>query len=240
MTNAYEFKGMDRFVGIVTPCPACGRQSLFVGTGGHLTCSRLACQNPSVGAAYEEELRAAREKGAVEERHACARIAQHTADVGAAVSDSPITIASGIAHRIRARSKQEDPAIDIDCDHPAWEAGWHVGRKRGKSEGAHDELVACMSLIPKQPRSFLTFGQPMANTWWKVGVSALHDMIRDRLAGTRKYSTCEKCGGPMRGRLGTSVGVGVHFCLPCFERDAPPVEWKQTHQREDEGEISDG
>lgn len=35
---------------IVTRCPACGHQTLFVASGGHLTCSWLDCPNPS----YEE------------------------------------------------------------------------------------------------------------------------------------------------------------------------------------------
>jgi hypothetical protein len=39
---------------ITTPCPECGAQSLFIGTGGHLTCARVpsdhsnGCPNPSV------------------------------------------------------------------------------------------------------------------------------------------------------------------------------------------------
>jgi predicted RNase H-like nuclease (RuvC/YqgF family) len=33
---------------IATRCPACGGSTLFVGHGGHLTCSRLKCPNPSV------------------------------------------------------------------------------------------------------------------------------------------------------------------------------------------------
>lgn len=31
---------------VVTPCPTCGRSTLFVGTGGHLTCSALECPQP--------------------------------------------------------------------------------------------------------------------------------------------------------------------------------------------------
>lgn len=27
-------------------CPACGRASLFLGTGGHVTCSELSCPKP--------------------------------------------------------------------------------------------------------------------------------------------------------------------------------------------------
>ena len=32
---------------ISTPCPACGAHSLFVGSGGHLTCSVIGCPAPS-------------------------------------------------------------------------------------------------------------------------------------------------------------------------------------------------
>lgn len=41
---------------IVTPCPACGAKSLFIGEGGHLTCARVpndfsnGCDSPSVEA----------------------------------------------------------------------------------------------------------------------------------------------------------------------------------------------
>lgn len=48
MSQKYEFAGMDANVGIVTPCPSCGRRTLFVGEGGHLTCSAKACLAPSV------------------------------------------------------------------------------------------------------------------------------------------------------------------------------------------------
>ncbi len=33
---------------IVTRCPSCGSQTLFIGSGGHLTCSLLGCPSPSV------------------------------------------------------------------------------------------------------------------------------------------------------------------------------------------------
>lgn len=29
-------------------CPSCGNSSLFVGTGGHVTCSILSCADPCV------------------------------------------------------------------------------------------------------------------------------------------------------------------------------------------------
>ena len=34
---------------IVTPCPSCGMETLFVSESGHLTCSNLECATPSVG-----------------------------------------------------------------------------------------------------------------------------------------------------------------------------------------------
>ena len=33
---------------IQTPCPSCGSKSLFIGTGGHLTCSWLECEEPGL------------------------------------------------------------------------------------------------------------------------------------------------------------------------------------------------
>ena len=38
---------------IVTRCPSCGGQTLFIGKGGHLTCSLLICKQPSVDAAVD-------------------------------------------------------------------------------------------------------------------------------------------------------------------------------------------
>lgn len=38
---------------ITTRCPTCGGQTLFVGSGGHLTCSWIECRNPSIGHAIE-------------------------------------------------------------------------------------------------------------------------------------------------------------------------------------------
>lgn len=35
-------------VRIETPCPSCGHRTLFIGSGGHLTCSWLQCQEPGV------------------------------------------------------------------------------------------------------------------------------------------------------------------------------------------------
>lgn len=33
---------------IAMPCPSCGMRALFIGTGGHLTCSSLECKEPGV------------------------------------------------------------------------------------------------------------------------------------------------------------------------------------------------
>jgi hypothetical protein len=38
---------------ISTRCPACGHQTLFIGSAGNLTCSWLPCKNPSVGEAIK-------------------------------------------------------------------------------------------------------------------------------------------------------------------------------------------
>lgn len=43
----------EAHVKIVTRCPSCGRQSLFIGEGGHLTCSVIGCKQPIVEAAFE-------------------------------------------------------------------------------------------------------------------------------------------------------------------------------------------
>lgn len=46
---------------IVTRCPSCGHQTLFIGSGGHLTCSWLECRDPGVESAIEA-LRAERDR----------------------------------------------------------------------------------------------------------------------------------------------------------------------------------
>lgn len=44
---------MNDPVRITTRCPSCGHSTLFVGDGGHLTCSWLECKHPSVAVAIE-------------------------------------------------------------------------------------------------------------------------------------------------------------------------------------------
>ncbi len=39
---------------ITTRCPACGLQSLFIGSGGGLTCANLKCKNPVVDCEIEK------------------------------------------------------------------------------------------------------------------------------------------------------------------------------------------
>lgn len=39
---------------ISTRCPSCGHQSLFIGLGGHLTCSWLDCKDPGIERAIEK------------------------------------------------------------------------------------------------------------------------------------------------------------------------------------------
>jgi len=34
---------------INTPCPSCGSRTLFIGVGGHLTCSLIGCKEPRTG-----------------------------------------------------------------------------------------------------------------------------------------------------------------------------------------------
>lgn len=45
---------------IETRCPSCGNATLFIGAGGWLTCSWIACANPSVGNAIDQLKEAAR------------------------------------------------------------------------------------------------------------------------------------------------------------------------------------
>ena len=39
---------------IATPCPSCGGKNLFIGTGGHLTCSLIGCKEPVVETAIDK------------------------------------------------------------------------------------------------------------------------------------------------------------------------------------------
>ena len=43
----------DNMEVISDPCPVCGYKSLFIGSGGFLTCSNLKCPNPVTGDAIK-------------------------------------------------------------------------------------------------------------------------------------------------------------------------------------------
>lgn len=59
----HAFRGMDTSARIATPCPACGRSSLFVGKGGWLTCSRTACRAPGAINDAAQDVAAAEARG---------------------------------------------------------------------------------------------------------------------------------------------------------------------------------
>ncbi len=61
---------------IVTPCPSCGARSLFVGEGGHLTCSVIGCPEPGVEAGFGRAIQAAYDDGCRRERQLYRRYAQ--------------------------------------------------------------------------------------------------------------------------------------------------------------------
>lgn len=59
-THGWRGRPPERGELIVTPCPSCGSQSLFIGTGGHLTCGVVphgysrGCPEPGVKQAIEK------------------------------------------------------------------------------------------------------------------------------------------------------------------------------------------
>ena len=59
--RSYEFHGMNCRDGITRRCPSCAGQTILIGKGGHLTCSRTECKEPGVERAIEKKLREARE-----------------------------------------------------------------------------------------------------------------------------------------------------------------------------------
>lgn len=59
----HAFRGMDTSARIATPCPACGRSSLFIGKGGWLTCSRTACRAPGAINDAAQDVAAAEARG---------------------------------------------------------------------------------------------------------------------------------------------------------------------------------
>ncbi len=86
--EAQAMRGQPR---ITTRCPSCGGQTLFVGKGGHLTCSLIGCKSPGVGSAIEA-LQAALAAAQAERDAAWAEISQlrhtHTKEVAEAQAEA--------------------------------------------------------------------------------------------------------------------------------------------------------
>jgi hypothetical protein len=86
---------------IETPCPNCGSRSLFIGSGGHLTCAVLRCTNPSVEGAIED-LRNALTDALI----TLVAIASQPATAGRLWGENP-TLAGTLAH-VRVALKQAE------------------------------------------------------------------------------------------------------------------------------------
>lgn len=93
----------ERAERISTPCPACGSGSLFVGSGGHLTCAVLQCPEPSPQSEINN-LRAAIEDGLL----TLVAIASQPATAGRLWADNP-TLGATLA-RMRKALRQLEPA----------------------------------------------------------------------------------------------------------------------------------
>ena len=88
---------------ISTACPACGRATLFVGSGGHLTCSNLDCTEPTLQSEINN-LRAGLEEALI----TLIAIAAQPATAGRLWGDNP-TLGATLA-RVRKALRQMEPA----------------------------------------------------------------------------------------------------------------------------------
>lgn len=88
---------------ITTHCPACGSESLFIGSGGGLTCAVLRCTQPSVEAAIED-LRAVLEDALC----TLVAIASQPATAGRLWAENP-TLGATLANVRRALRKADEP-----------------------------------------------------------------------------------------------------------------------------------
>ena len=100
---------------IETPCPACGSRSLFIGQGGHLTCSVVGtgqngCPEPSVQAEFNA-LRAALEDALT----TLVAIAAQPATAGRLWADNP-TLGLTLA-RVRRALGQMEPRDPLAVRH---------------------------------------------------------------------------------------------------------------------------
>ena len=66
---------------IETPCPSCGSRSLFIATGGHLTCGYIPCKEPGL-ARHVKALKAAREAAEAQ----ATRLTEKLEDISAAAA----------------------------------------------------------------------------------------------------------------------------------------------------------
>jgi len=91
---------------ISTPCPACGHETLFVGSGGHLTCSYLPCPEPGL-ASEINNLKAALEDALC----VLVAIAAQPATAGRMWAENPTLGATLV--RMRKALRQTDPPDPI-------------------------------------------------------------------------------------------------------------------------------
>lgn len=107
---------------IATRCPSCGFASLFIGAGGHLTCSRLICPAPSVDQAVE-----ARDRAIAHYKAALVRIAKGDEEIRGLAPKyygHAMTIALnalGLGNRLWAEE------VDAALLSQERSSGWHAG-----------------------------------------------------------------------------------------------------------------
>jgi len=91
---------------ITTPCPACGSSTLFIGSGGGLTCSVIGCPQPSVRSEFNA-LRAALEDALT----TLIAIAAQPATAGRLWAENPTLGATLV--RVRRALRQHEPSDPI-------------------------------------------------------------------------------------------------------------------------------
>lgn len=149
---------------IVTPCPACGSQSLFIGTGGHLTCAVVphgddrGCPEPSVESAINALRDAAR-------CHAAAPPASAGEVAPAPSSPAPESGVEDVARILLglsiAKSRYDDERWAAFCKNSPYLrdrwlaiARWHLAALRAERERcakvceqeyAHDQHIPYMA-----------------------------------------------------------------------------------------------
>lgn len=110
-TTAWKSTAAGR---ITTPCPACGATSLFIGEGGHLTCSEIGSQHGSYRGCPEPgvETEINNLKAALEDAlTTLVAIAAQPATAGRLCADNPTLGATLV--RVRKALRQQDPPDPI-------------------------------------------------------------------------------------------------------------------------------